>query len=98
MVKEIRFDWFRDNIVPALGKYKIEYSFFENGDFGDLNRIEFEGCGKGGNIDFWQKKWLEIHLYDYQKDQELIHALLKPEEELEQVEKIKELQELLLSV
>ncbi len=95
MKKDI--NWFKKNITPVLKDYKIEYSFYEKGDFGDLNRVEFEGKGKGGNIDFWEKDWLEIHLYDYQKDKELIHLLLDPQQELQKDKAIEILKNLLVN-
>lgn len=76
MKKDI--DWFKKYMAPSLEGMKFEYSFFENGDFGNLHRVEIEGGGKGGNLDFWEKDWIEIHLYDYNEDKELIHALLEP--------------------
>lgn len=89
--------WFKKHIIPVLNDFKIEYSFFENGDFGDLNRVEFEGKGKGGNIDFWEKDWLEIHLYDYNEDKELIHVLLDPKQESEKEKAIEIMQSLLIT-
>jgi len=85
-------EWFKKDVEPILTGFKCEYSFFENGDFGDLNRVEFEGNGKGGNIDFWEKNWLEIHLYDYNKDKELIHVLLEPSQKEEKEKALNKLQ------
>ncbi len=85
-------EWFKNKVEPILNGFKLEYSFFENGDFGNLNRVEFEGNGKGGNVDFWEKDWLEIHLYDYNKDEELIHVLLEPSQKEEKEKALHELQ------
>lgn len=85
---EMSINWFQETIAPFLKEYELSYSFFENGDFGDLNRVEFEGKGKGGNIDFWEKNWMEIHLYDYQNDIELMHVLLDPNQYDEKKEAI----------
>ena len=87
--------WFKENIAPILEGFKIEYSFFKNGDFGNLHRAEFENKEKGGNIDFWEKDWLEIHIYDYQNDKELMHILLEPEQGSEKEKAIEKMQHLL---
>lgn len=88
-------DWFKETVAPSLQGFKIDYFFFENGDFGDLNRVEIEGNGKGGNIDFWEKDWIEIHLYDYNKDEELIHSLLEPTQDKERDELLVKFESLL---
>ena len=88
-------DWFKKVIAPSLEGIKIKYSFFEKGDFGDLNRVEIEGNGKGGNLDFWEKDWIEIHLYDYNEDKELIHALLEPTQDKERDELLEKFELLL---
>lgn len=94
MKKDI--SWFREYFEPILKGFSIEYSFFQNGDFGDLNRVEFEGKGKGGNIDFWEKDWLEIHLYDYEEDKELLHLFLDPDQEPEKEKALEIVKELLI--
>ena len=37
----------------------------------------------GGGIDFWSSGWLEIDLYDYEKEKLIINVLLEPTEEYE---------------
>ncbi len=76
-------NWFKKNVECNSSEFEFKYSFFENGDFGNLNRVEFEGKGKGGNIDFWDEGWMEIHMYDYSKDKEILHVLLEPNQEFE---------------
>jgi hypothetical protein len=71
--------WFKEN-ASNLRTYKIEYKFFEKGDFGSLNQIEFNSIQKGGNIDIWSTGWIGIHLVDYIEGNELMNLLLEPEE------------------
>jgi len=88
--------WFKNEFISLLGEgYKMEYSTFKDGDFGNLERVEIEGNNKGGNIDFWSLGWLNIHLVDYEKGDELLNVLLEPHQEREQEEAFKKLQELL---
>ena len=88
--------WFKKNVLPTLGEYKIKYLSFENGDFGDVERIEFEGKNKGGSIDFWSTGWIGIHAYNYKEEQEIINVLLEPEEHLEKTKAFEKLQKILL--
>lgn len=34
-------EWFKKQIVSKLSGYEFEYKFFEEGDFGSLNQVEF---------------------------------------------------------
>ena len=88
--------WFRDRFIRLIGDgYKFEYTFFKDGDFGDLDRVEFEGNEKGGNVDFWSSGWLNIHLVDYKNEGELLNVLLEPHQEKEQEQAFEKLQSLL---
>ena len=62
--------WFKIVIAPSLKNYEIKYKFFEKGDFGSLNQVEFNSKKMGGEIDFWSEGWLGIHLVDYIKGNE----------------------------
>ncbi|MDR2039449.1 MAG: hypothetical protein LBQ60_16120 [Bacteroidales bacterium] len=88
--------WFKNEFIPLLSQeYKIEYSVFQDGDFGNLERFEIEGNNKGGNIDFWSLGWLNIHLVDYESGNELLNILLEPHQEREKEEAFKKLEEFL---
>jgi hypothetical protein len=87
--------WFKENIVPLLEGYEIEYSFFEKGDFGDLDRVEIEGNGKGVTVEFWGMGWLGLHIFDYIQDQELLNILLEPNQYSEKERAFKEMLALL---
>ena len=71
---------FNQNIKPLLKKYSFEYSSFANGDFGNLERIEIEGCNKVGTVEFWSQGWIGVDVYDCSLDDQVINVLLSPEE------------------
>ena len=73
--------WFKENLSCKFKEYQITYNFFANGDLGDIERVEFEGNGKGGSIDFWSSGWLGIHVYSYITNQQLMNILLEPDEQ-----------------
>ncbi len=74
-------EWFRQEIAPILRGYEITYTYFEEGDFGSLNKVEFNSTKLGGSIDFWGLNWLGILLWNYKEERELINVLLEPDEE-----------------
>ena len=80
---EKTLEWFKKEVSPDLLNYKITYRNYKNGDFGDLDQIIIESKSLGGGIDFWSSGWLEIDLYDYEKEELLINVLLEPTEEYE---------------
>lgn len=73
-------NWFKQHIEPRLSAYEVNYRFFEEGDFGSLSQVGFEGKEKGGQIDYWGLGWLGIFLWDYVNEVELINILLSPDE------------------
>lgn len=86
---------FKAEIEPLLNNYALKYSSFHNGDFGDLDRVEFEGSNKVGTIDFWSKGWVNIDIYDCIYDVQLINLLLEPDEVEEQKKAMKTLLKIL---
>ena len=45
--------WFQNKFSSLLSQgYEIEYSTFQNGDFGNLERVALEGNNKGGILIF----------------------------------------------
>ncbi len=92
-VKDIK--WFKDELVPKLTGYELSYKFFDEGDFGSLNQVEFNSKKIGGNIDFWGLDWLGIFVWDYEKEEQLLNVLLEPHQEEEKVKAFNQLQELL---
>ncbi|GLU51193.1 hypothetical protein Dfri01_06540 [Dyadobacter frigoris] len=88
-------NWFKKEVEPGLKGYEVKYKFFEKGDFGSLNQVEFNSESQGGEIDFWSTGWLGIHLVDYEKGEELLKGFLDPHQEKEKEQILKKLQELL---
>jgi hypothetical protein len=86
---------FKEKVEPYLNGYEIKYKFFEKGDFGDLDQIEFNSKAKGGEIDLWSMGWLGIHLVDYTKEEELLNVFLEPHQQEEKEKALEKLQELL---
>lgn len=81
MIKNIQ--WFKDYVAPYLIDFKITYKFFKDGDYGDLDQVEFNSNIMGGEIDFWSSGWLNVHLVNYTKNKELINILLSPDQHIE---------------
>jgi hypothetical protein len=83
MIKNI--DWFKKEVASTFTGYVLNYKFFDKGDFGSLNQVEFNSDTMGGNIDFWELGWLGIFVWDYKKEEELINVLLEPHQEKEKI-------------
>ncbi|MBI6898781.1 hypothetical protein JET64_18420 [Pseudomonas putida] len=73
--------WFNESIKPFLEGCSLEYSSFSNGDFGDLDRIELEGFGKLGTVEFWSKGWVGIDVYDCVLEEQVMNILFSPEDQ-----------------
>lgn len=74
------FDWFKKDFFRYLKDYKVDYRFFEQGDYGYLNQVIFNCSRRGGEIDFWEDGTFSLHMWDFEKDKELLNILLKPNE------------------
>lgn len=73
-------DFFKTQIAPRLTGYEIRYSFYTNGDFGDLARVEFEKEDMLATVDFWSQGWMSLDVYSSALDNQLINLLLSPDE------------------
>lgn len=74
---EKTLEWFKKEVSPDLLNYKITYRNYKNGDFVDLDQIIIESKSLGGEIDFWSSGWLEIVLYDYEKEKQIINVFIR---------------------
>lgn len=90
------FDRFKNNIIPLLKGYEINYKFFENGDFGSLNQIEFNSKKIGGNFDFWELGWLGVFLWDYEREKIIYNVLIEPNQDNEREIIFKKLNEIFI--
>lgn len=88
--------WFKNNLESKLLSFELQHKYFEEGDFGTLNQIEFNSLKIGGNIDFWSLGWIGIFIWDYQKEKELFNVLLNPEQTIEIDNAFIQLEKLLL--
>jgi len=88
-------EWFKNNVVSKMKEYELKYKFFEEGDFGSLNQIEFNSRRIGGNVDFWGLGWLGVFVWNYETEEQLLNVLLEPNQKQEQDEALKQLQDLL---
>jgi len=86
-------EWFKKVIAPSLNGYEVTYKFYETGDFGSLNQVEFNSDNIGGNVDFWSLGWLGIFVWDYKRGKQLLNILLEPTEK--KVNALEELRSLL---
>lgn len=87
--------WFKEEFSTLMSNYKIEYKSFKKGDFGDLERVDFEREDRGGYVDFWSLGWLHIHFIDCDNLTDLMNVLLPPDQELEEDKTFNELKRIL---
>ena len=87
--------WFKTYVAPKMIGYELEYRFWNNGDFGSLNQVQFNSEKMGGAIDLWSQGWTGIHLVDYSADVELLNILLSPTQESAKTESFSKLLEFL---
>ncbi|WP_256005078.1 hypothetical protein [Pedobacter deserti] len=88
-------EWFKEQMVAELSGYEFEFRFFERGDFGPLNQVEFNSEKIGGNIDFWGLGWLGVFVWSYEKEEQMLNILLEPHNEEEKEKVFDELKGLL---
>jgi hypothetical protein len=95
-MKEVKnMEWFKAELAPKLEGYELSYKFFDEGDFGSLNQVEFNSKKVGGNIDFWGLGWLGVFVWSYETEEQLLNVLLEPHQNEEKEKAFKELKELL---
>ena len=62
----------------ALGpKFEFKAISAEQGDFGDLEGIQFDSDHCGGFLYFWSSGSMQFHLFDYQSDTEVVPNTLE---------------------
>ena len=91
---KIDIEWFKEEIFPNFKDYELNYRYFDEGDFGSLNQVEFNSNKIGGNIDFWGLGWLGIFVWDYENENEILNILLEPKQEREKIEAFEKLKRL----
>ena len=93
---ERNIEWFKKELSPNMKGFELSYRYFEQGDFGHLNQVEFNSKKLGGNIDFWELGWVGIFVWDYEKQEQLLNLLIEPNQEAEKTDAFKTLQYLLM--
>ncbi len=73
-------DEFDQAIKPHLSGYDFSYSSFINGDFGDIERVDFQGKSRLGGVDFWSQGWVGIHVVDLRIQEEVMNVMIGPDE------------------
>ena len=88
------FAYFNEALMPYFEQFELKNKFYKNGDFGDLNQIEFNSDCMGGVVDFWSNGYISLHLVDYLSGNELLNIMLesnKIEEQKNQINILKKL-------
>jgi hypothetical protein len=94
-MKNQDLDWFEKEVAPNLNGYELNYKFYQEGDFGSLNQIEFNSKKVGGNIDFWGLGWLGVFVWNYESEEQILNLLLEPHQDEEKIKILTKLAELL---
>ena len=72
MINRKFIDWFKDQLEDKLTpNYSLKY-LKGKGDFGELSGVQFDSDKKGGHIYFWSLGFYNFHLYDFEKDEDII--------------------------
>jgi hypothetical protein len=87
--------WFKENIISHLESYDIQEKSFSNGDFGDLEQIEFNSEKISGNIDFWSKGWVGVFVWNNICESEMLNILSEPNEEERIIDSFNKLKEII---
>lgn len=74
-------EFFKKELASLLNSFNLEYRSYSDGDFGALEQVIFETQNLGGNLDFWERGWLGVYIYDYISDTEICNKLFEPSEE-----------------
>ena len=73
--------YFKELVEPRIpASYVLTWTEYLEGDFGDLNRLEFSSSSKIGAIDFWSKDWLAIDVVDLDLDDQVLNVLYSPDQ------------------
>ena len=83
--------WFKKAVEPLLKGYEVKYSYYEKGDFGSLNQVEFNSEKIGGNVDFWGLGWLGVFVWNYETNQQVFNVLVEAGNEVEKEKALMEL-------
>jgi hypothetical protein len=88
--------WFKEKLEPHLTAYAVEYGFFLNGDFGDLDQVRFDSKDRGGEIDFWSSGSMGAFVVDYSNGNVLLNVFFNPQQVREKSAALSEIQKILV--
>lgn len=88
-------DWFQKNIMSQLIAFEVIEKQFPDGDFGNLDQLEFNSEKIQGNVDFWSKGWIGILVWDDVSKKELLNVLWEPHETEQIIESFNKLKDIL---
>ncbi|TLU98950.1 hypothetical protein FEN17_20385 [Dyadobacter luticola] len=78
-----------------LSGYDLDRRFYEKSDFGSLHQVLFTTPPMQVEICFWELGWLGITVKNYENNEQILHILLEPNQELEKDSAFRELRDLL---
>ncbi len=68
----------QQQMEAAFGpKFEFKAVSAEQGDFGDLEGIQFDSDHCGGFLYFWSSGYIQFHLFNYQSDIEVVPNTLQ---------------------
>lgn len=80
--------WFKDELAPHLAGFALAYRSCGQGDFGTLERVEFESDALLGTLDFWSHEWLDVHVIERASVEERLNLFLGPNQEADKAQAI----------
>ncbi|RSK38410.1 hypothetical protein [Hymenobacter perfusus] len=80
--------WFKEELAPRFAGFAVVYRSCGEGDFGTLERVEFESDALLGTLDFWSHDWLDVHVIDRVSVEERLNLFLGPDQETDKAQAI----------
>ena len=78
--------------------YDVKCTSYLKGDFGTLERIEFDSHELGGFIDYWGNGYLNVHLVNYKLEKEILNRFIISNIEEDKIKLLYDLLEFIRSV
>lgn len=75
MIFQNRIIWFRQKLNERIYS-EIKFISEKNGDFGDLEGVQFNSDEKGGYIYFWSSGYISFQIVDYINGKEIVKDTL----------------------
>lgn len=88
MANRYTLAWFKEEMEPRLSGFSLAYRSFGEGDFGHLERVEFESEALMGTFDFWSHGWLDMHVIEPVTVEERLNIFMGPDQESEKAQDV----------